>query len=90
MDSSTPSGTYGQSGVFYSVVAKINFVHRQKLGSVFTCLGTVPLCNVGTVGYFMQVNRICALVSPFVNMNKFGFHRYTHVSVLRLQMASAM
>lgn len=29
-------------------------------------LGTLPLPNVGTVGYFKQAKRIYALVSPFV------------------------
>lgn len=82
MNFSTPSGTYGWSGVFYSVVAKINFEHRWKLGSMFACLGTLPLPGVSTVDYFKQAKRIYALVSPFVKMNKFDFHRYTHVSIV--------
>lgn len=82
MNFSTPSGTYGWSDVFYSVVAKIHFEHRWKLGSILTGLGILPLPNVGTVGYFKQAERIYALVSPFVNMNKFDFHRYTLVSIV--------
>lgn len=45
-------------------------------------LGALPLPSVGTVGYFKQAKKIYALVSPFVKMNKFDLHRYTHVNIV--------
>ena len=86
----TPSGTYGQSGVFYSVVAKINLYIDRNLAEWLHALAHCLCAMLALWVISSKWTRFVPLFPPFVTTNKFDFHQHTHVSILRLQMSSAM